>query len=143
MAAGVADDVTLFVRVGNRLVTDSGKGKSLGVDPQSMFARVVDDHGAVGNGAIEQLMGCHGGRGGAEVGAADNQLVFGMAGGEGFDFLDQGVGIVRRNAELGRRKIDAMQHHGAEPHVRMGIGNAGNYGFAVQVNHFRLGLPPR
>ena len=68
---------------------------------------------------------------GTEVGAPDDHLVVRMAGGEGFDLLDEDVGIIRRDAELGRLKIYAVQQHGAEPHVRMGIGNAGNRSFAV------------
>jgi hypothetical protein len=108
-----------------------------------MFARVVDDHGSVANGAIEQLMSGHGRRGGAEVGAADYHFVVWMAGGERFDLFDQGLGIVRRGAQIGSRKIDAMQHHRAEPHVRVGIGNAGNRRSAVQVDHLRLSLASR
>src|SRR5215472_10467012 len=75
--------------------------------------------------------------------ASNNHLVVRMSGGERFDLLDQRVGIIRRDAEFGRRWIDAVQQQGAELHVRMGTGNARNRGFAVQVNHFRPSLPPR
>ena len=93
-----------------------------------MLAGVVNDHWPVGNCAIEKLMRRHRGRHGAEVGAANKHLVIGMIRCEGFDLRDNRVGIVWGNAGLGRRQIEAVQFHGAEPHVRVGIGDAGNHG---------------
>src|SRR5579864_6649410 len=98
MPAGVADDVFLLGGVGDGLVSNSGKGQSLGIYPKSMFAGVVNHDRAIGDGAIKQFVGWSRGRSRAEVGSAEQHFVVGMTGSVGLDFCDERVRIVRSDA---------------------------------------------
>src|SRR4029077_8777746 len=98
MAAGIADDVSLLGRIGDRLVGDSRKSESFRVHPQSVLTGVMNDYGAIRDGAIQKFMRRRRRWHGAEIRPAKQEFVSGMARGVALDLLDEDVRVVRSNA---------------------------------------------
>ena len=55
MAAGVADNIFFFCRIGHRLIRDACQSQGLAVQPERMLGRVMHHHRAIGNGSIKQF----------------------------------------------------------------------------------------
>ena len=141
MAAGIANDIALLVRICNRFIRDAGHRERAGVDPQRMLRGVVHDDRPIAHGLIEQRAG-RGGRGfRAEIAAPDQDAAVGMAGSVGTHGRDERIRLRRRDAVLRRGQIETGDLQRTEQQVHMRVHDAWNDRAAFQIHLARSPVP--